>query len=1002
MSIELSQPEPGLELDVGPLVALRRIEPLVEAGRLDEATALLAPVVEQFPDEYWVRRLQARATVEPAVALRRWYALRLGFPLEPQTHIDLAQALRDHVGDHDTADAVLLAALPRFADHLWLLDSLAVAAERRQDWAAAADWWRRLDGVHCEHARARAGLIANLTRLGRHDEVAALLGGTDLEAAGPAPLRHMAELAAEDPAIALDRWALMRALHPREASGHLGYVRALRALGRGEECNEILEEARHVLPGNPDIAIAWATDAVLRCAWAQAVLRCEVLQALAPAALATALLYVEALIECGRPAEALALLGPARVRFADQFWLAHHEVRALNLTGRWQAALAAGRAVMSRWEDEPQACMGVAYALERLGRVLEAEAVLRAARERFPDESWIAVPLARAAAARGAMADAVAWWRAAGLPASGTAEQLRRYVGALTAIGDVEGARAALQSAADDRAGARWLLLAEAELDTATRALPAALAAWGELCRDFTVADPDFAALTWSLARTVDAAAASPLLQALLDEPDQDGEDWCPVLGRALAATAAADPLCQTLRVMLETTPGPPTLAREIALSLVGRPLDPDALSERMVRAINDGRPHILALLLENTDEGQTARLRVALRLLVNRNLAGPESLEVLQPRQVAALLMVTRVLDPESFAYVTMLARSRFLPARPPSLPAWADVVGCIVHRRLPGERPAPEAELAQRLCVAVCLHGRALAAAPAQALRAALRLEAHDSFVFAHLWHAATAAEVAPEHVIDSLPRLLRQAVRAAIASRGLAQFNQDYPGLLEAMAQTGPDRDEIARRTGCVDLVMEDADAPHLCFRPAAWRARYKVMLAHQLAMRSGRSFDLILHVDAGVAVQVPEMVDWRQVALRARRDGVVFADQAMRFRRGSVLAMGDALVAGARAEMAVAADSFGVAEFAASGHTSIAGLVPLDIHVHSQPVLLHLMGARVEALPGVSVLQPPAHVAAIPAGVALARLWKILKARPPRSGDVALLRAATADATGGLGL
>lgn len=993
---------PVLQADE-PYASLLRAEKLVVIGRLDAAQALLAPLLDAFPGNFWVRRMQARATADTLSAMRLWHAQLLAFPHDAQSHIDLAQAVRALLHDDAMADEVLVSAQLRFADHLWVLDALGVSAERRGDMQEAAHWWREVVTHHPGHARGHAGLLAALTRLDARDELAQLEAQAD--PLDVATLRRMAEAA--EPKLALDRWALLRGLHPHVADGHLGYVRTLQLLGRSEECNEILTAAQRLLPENSDIAVAWAADASRRGDWQAALLRARMLQQLLPDALETALIAGEALLETGDPAAAHAVLAPARQRFPEHFWLGHHEVRALNGLGLWHAAAKAGRVLFDRFPDEPFAGTGVAEALTQLGRGLEAEAILRQTRVAFPNEPWLAVRLAGAASARGDGLEAVGLWRAAGLPAAGSGVQQRLFAHALAQAGDPGGAMAVAQASGGSPNDQAVRRLGEAELLLAAGQRGDAMALWPALTGLFSVADPDFAALTWALATGPDDEPSSAMWRALLDEPDQDGPSWMPALGRAWPADEAdgepdedrAAQVQACLRAALAAHPGPPTLARRIAESLTGVAPDPDSLAARMAEAVADGRPGIIALLLDGVDRSA----RMALRLAINRLLGPVAAFDAMPVAQVHALLLIARVVDPACLDYVAGLARPRFAAALPPSLPRLADVVGCIAHRRQGHERRANVADLPERLAIAVCVHGHATAGLPERSLPAALGVGGHDVSVFAHLWHVTTGS--APGLALGAEPAIARLSPGLR---RALARFDPElartlFPRLLERVPDDGTfNAASSDGRYGPATMVVEDANAPHLHGRSAVWRARYKVMRAHQMAVESGRSFDLVLHVAADAAVAVDPDFDWRRLAQAARTEGVVFADAPLRFHGRTILAMGGRVVAGAMPGMRVVADSFGVAEFVASGQAKVAGWPGGAIHRHSQTLMLHLMGVPVETLP---IITPPAGTSAaslppLPPAAALGRLWYDLKARGAVACDITVLRAAISDTTGGI--
>ncbi len=163
---------------VGAAQALR------EAGRLDEAEAVLDAAVGRWPDDRDVLFERARAAVERrdfALAASRWAAVLERDPEFWPAAIEGARSLRE-LGRSVQADAVLddatlrlrRAVASRPADHAAAV-ALARLLGARPDWPAAVEAWLavRPDSPH-QH-EARLGAAVALRQLGRFDEAAALL-----------------------------------------------------------------------------------------------------------------------------------------------------------------------------------------------------------------------------------------------------------------------------------------------------------------------------------------------------------------------------------------------------------------------------------------------------------------------------------------------------------------------------------------------------------------------------------------------------------------------------------------------------------------------------------------------------------------------------------------------------------------------------------------------------------------------------------------------------------
>jgi predicted Zn-dependent protease len=986
--------EPPAEPPAEPQAEHAAIAALIARGETETALAWLAPLLEAHPADPALRRLQARATVDPALAVQRWHALRQALPDDPQAHVDLAEAVRERLGDPALAETVLQSALERLPHSLPVLEALVRSAARSGDDASLAAACRRLLAAHPEHAATWDSLIAALHRLDRADEIAALLA--EAAEAAPDSLALLLRLAAHSPPQrALAHYLRARVRHPDQPAPALGLARTLSALDRADEAEDVLTEARRQLPDDADIAAAWAQQALDRGEADAAIDRAALLRSLAPDRPEADRIAAEAHLLAGRPAAALALLGPARAALPGDFRLAELEVAALNRLERWQAAAQAGAALVRDHPFEPAACIELATALVRLGRAAEAEAALRAARERCPGHDWMAVQLARLAFERGAADEALAWWHAAGLPERGPDSHRRQHALAHAQAGDPAQALALIR-ARTDGPESRWLRLAEAELLAEAGDLPQAAALWPGLAAAFALTEPGFAALTWRLATALPQAAADAPLQALLNEPDRPEPGWRPALARRLAACDPQDPVHDRLRAALAAAAGPDTLARAIASALAGTERDSDALAARVIRAVLDGRLELLALLLEqDSDPARTQRLRIALRLAVNRLIPTEAGFAARTAEQVSALLLAARVLDADSLAYAVALARPRFAPAAPPDLADAAAVVGCIAHRPLPQERRPPPAA-PSRLRVALCLHGHLPRHAPALAPAASLALHGHDVQVFAHLWSTTQGDRLAPAALLAALPARLRTTLERLMAADGAAAVADRYPLLFAAVDADSTLSLEAARqRTGAADIAVEDPALPHLRDRSPAWRRRYQAARVQEMAARHGAAFDLVLHVDAAAVPALPAETDWPALA-RAAQGGTVFAAGGLQFRRGSVVWLDDTLLAGTMADLQLAAESFAAGERVARGEARIAGLGGPDIHRHSLAFWLHLHGVAVAALPGLSAAgaMRPAPAPLAP-GVALGRVWACLAQRGAASADGAVVRAAVAD-------
>jgi predicted Zn-dependent protease len=96
-------------------------EALLEAGRVDEADAVLGEGVRRAPDDIWLAASYARVAMRRAdwpEAVRRWGAPRENFPDATLWYGGLGEALLE-AGRVEEAEAVLTAGVGRAPDDMW-------------------------------------------------------------------------------------------------------------------------------------------------------------------------------------------------------------------------------------------------------------------------------------------------------------------------------------------------------------------------------------------------------------------------------------------------------------------------------------------------------------------------------------------------------------------------------------------------------------------------------------------------------------------------------------------------------------------------------------------------------------------------------------------------------------------------------------------------------------------------------------------------------------------
>jgi len=188
------------------------VEVLREAGRLDEAEALFAILVERFPKERAAPALRATladARQDWSNAAALWAQVCERSPNEPYGYLKGAKALQ-HAGRLDETEDLLANAAGRFAGNAELAVQRAEVAALRRQWPEAAE-----------------------------------------------------------------RWALVRELRPDTPQGYLQGAAALRASGRLDEAAGLLDEAGRRFSDRPDLAQQIALTAESRLAAARAMIAGE-------------------------------------------------------------------------------------------------------------------------------------------------------------------------------------------------------------------------------------------------------------------------------------------------------------------------------------------------------------------------------------------------------------------------------------------------------------------------------------------------------------------------------------------------------------------------------------------------------------------------------------------------------------------------------------------------------------------------------------------------------
>lgn len=370
---------------------------LREAGRIEEAEAIVAAGVNRFPAdpglavEYAALAARRRNWTE---ATRRWESVRTTFPEHSASYTGAAQALREQ-RRFDEADAILVEALTRFPNDPGIRSDYGWRAQIAGEWPEATRRWREMRECHPDHPVGyTAGAVA-LREQRRFDEADALLAeAIERFPNERAPLIEYAWLATarRDWPQAVARWQQVRTRFPDQTDGYLRGAQALAATWQHEAAEQLLSDGMERFPDDAALAAEHAWSAFHRHELEPAVQRFAALRARFPETLTGYTGGATALRNLFRLAEAEALLDEAQRRFPGEprILLEHAQLPMFHPLRRErdpEEALRRLAALRARFPDcEDGYVTGIRY-LREAGRTDQAEALALTGLERLPDSA---------------------------------------------------------------------------------------------------------------------------------------------------------------------------------------------------------------------------------------------------------------------------------------------------------------------------------------------------------------------------------------------------------------------------------------------------------------------------------------------------------------------------------------------------------------------------------------------------------------------------------------
>ncbi len=368
----------------------RRAIALRHLGRLDEAERILEQGQQRFPHQralFIDHAAIAEQREDWPEALERFEGVAGRFPDEWWSYARRAVALR-HLGRLDEAERILEQGQQRFPHQRALFIDHAAIAEQREDWPEAL---KRFEGVQQRFpdgwwTRLRIGVA--LQRLGRLDEAERILD--EARQLFPEERALQMEHAAiaeqrEDWPEAIERFKAIYREFPDHWWPGLRIGIALRHLGRLDEADRVLDEARQRFPEEQTLQFEHAANAELRKDWPESLRRFQLFGERFPDEWIAYSRRAKALRRLDRVEEAERVLEDGQARLPDEPGLFIEHAELAESVWRWDEALRRYTVVLDRFPDNWWGHVGQARNLIETGRFTDAETLMLEMLRRFPD-----------------------------------------------------------------------------------------------------------------------------------------------------------------------------------------------------------------------------------------------------------------------------------------------------------------------------------------------------------------------------------------------------------------------------------------------------------------------------------------------------------------------------------------------------------------------------------------------------------------------------------------
>lgn len=341
---------------------------LLDAGRPDDADALLGDAAARFSDHAGIARAWADVAMRRhlwAEAVSRWAIVRERFPDRADGFAEGARALR-MAGRTEEAEQLLDAASERFPAEASIRFAWAELASARGDWIEAHRRWDAVRARFPHESRAWNECANALTNGGRTDEADAVLREALAVVSGNLEIvfnwaLHAARFLA--PAEAAERWRQMRETFPDQTTGYTFGAHTLQDGGRTSDAEALIAIAAARFPNNPDVSRNAAEIAAKRGDFGIAADRFAAAVRDNPNDVATRRRWIEVLDALQRFEEVRDVLTSALDMWPGERVFLDRLIRLDIKTGRLQAAFARWRSVTEQPELAGDLGFDLAWAL---------------------------------------------------------------------------------------------------------------------------------------------------------------------------------------------------------------------------------------------------------------------------------------------------------------------------------------------------------------------------------------------------------------------------------------------------------------------------------------------------------------------------------------------------------------------------------------------------------------------------------------------------------------